>query len=154
MELSIVMLMAGLISSLAYGGYSLFVKQFYAYEKNTATAMDTRQFLYLLKKDIGQCQVLYASGTQLECEYPAQTVVYNFENNQLVLRTQVSRTDTFKLEQKDPIFSFRGQTAGVQKTVIDEIRFTSVFKKTETTTQFKKQYSNKTLMELNQLYGH
>lgn len=147
-ELSIVMLMAALISSLAYEGYTFFVKQFYTYTRTSAEMQNMRQCLHLLKKDIQTCERVYANGQSMECIKKVQTTRYDFTNDTYLLRTQGERTDTFHIAVTETRFLFRQQPISAENTVMDEAHLVTTFKNAEHEIVLKKQYSNKNLMDL------
>jgi len=154
MELSIVMLMAGLIAAMAYGGYSLFVKQFYRYSHSTDFALNSREVINLLKRDIDQCKTLYGEPGGIFCSNEKNSIVYTFNNDNCILRSQAGRTDTFGIELSAYKFSFQKQSLTGDRAVIDEIILTGQYQKMEFTATFNKQYSNKDRMELVQQNGH
>jgi hypothetical protein len=149
MELSIVMLMSGLIASLAYEGYTLFNKQLYSYAKTTSEALETRHLVQLLKHDVDACLLLKQNENKLECIYTNATTVYDFENAYYILRIQAAVTDTFKLPINEFSFLFQGSKAA---NIVDEIKFSSEYRKMDLNPIFKKQYSNKQYMEFDN--GH
>ncbi|HYG52486.1 MAG TPA: hypothetical protein VD905_16355 [Flavobacteriales bacterium] len=144
MELSVVMLMSGIIAGLAYGGYTLFTKQMYTYSKATNEAFETHHLVQLMKRDVDGCMLLTQNESVLECVYPNSITYYSFQNTNYILRTQAAITDTFKLPVNEFSFLFQGEKAG---NTVDEIRFSSEYRKMKVTPVFKKHYSNKQYME-------
>lgn len=154
MELSIVMLMAVLISTVAYSGYTLFTKQIYQHNQTSTEALELQKLLVLAKRDVWHCEWLQKNGDEVSCISEKNKIVYSFENDQYILRTQAGCTDTFKLDISGYVFLFGQQPVTAHEGYIDEIVFTGTYKKTEIKEIFKKQYSFKQLVTLNEQNGH
>lgn len=152
-ELGLVMLLAALISSLAYGSYTFLSKQFNGYTKSTTEMLEMRQCLNLLKKDIQECRRLYVNGQTLECAGEKQSIFYDLENEEYLVRTQLQRADTFRLSITGKTFTWMKQPVVPGKAIIDELVVITEFKGTNTEIKIKKQYSNQDLMVLHSIYG-
>ncbi len=153
MELSIVMLLSGLISSLAYGGYVLFGKQIHKHAKLTEQTLDTQLLMTLLKKDTYTSDKMQINGNLLLFEKENNAITYSFEDENYILRTQASITDTFKLEYTNFYTKLKSQAISTNN-LIDEFGFTVNYKKSESLISFAKNYGNKLLIEEELAHGH
>lgn len=153
MELSIVMLMSGLISSMAYGGYVLFGKQMHKHNALTEETLNTRQFLIRLKKDTYTSNQINSVGNTLEFVFDNNTITYSFEDERYILRTQSNIVDTIKMETSGFYTRLKNQ-APTNNTMIDEFGFTVNYKKNESSLAYTKNYGNKRLIEEELANGH
>lgn len=154
MELSIVMLMSGLISSMAYGGYVLFGKQIHKHNQVTEETLNTQQLLTLLKKDAYISKKIRLNQTSLLFEMEKNAIVYSFEFDNSILRMQSSVIDTFKINYTAFYTKLKNQPVSDQNNLVDEFGFTANYKKNESQLSFKKNYGNKILVEEELARGH
>jgi hypothetical protein len=106
LELTIAMLLTGLVISITYASYNLIVKSHLSFSKknNELTVLTTLD--YLLKKDIAQAVLITKTATGIILIKRDVRVHYQFQPDFIVRVT--TRSDTFKVKTDDIIATFEG----------------------------------------------
>lgn len=150
LELSIVLLMSGIIASMAYSGYNLLTKQYYSNGEMGKEQIKQQTFLYLLKKDITTSKTITHTHTIVYCLQSMDTIQYDFGHNEFILRTTRHTCDTFALLHTDPAFTLKGMPS---QALIDKISLDVTTMEQTYPLELTKQYDSKSLIEYSSL-GH
>lgn len=141
-ELSVTLLISGIVIGIAYYAYSLFLNQ---YRKQEAKSSFLREYLLVQKTiqtDIDQSESITNLGSSLMFRKVKDSkVIYNFAND-FIYRETLSGTDTFRIKKTEYHFS----TVNENSDLISEIQIVFDLKLGKLQANFKKTYSAQQLI--------
>jgi prepilin-type N-terminal cleavage/methylation domain-containing protein len=122
-EMLVVMVLSSIIVGIIYFSFSTIssYERRLSRQKKAVEGLET--FYYILKKDLQQSnQIAALNRDELRCGYHSgNTIEYRFFPD-LVVRTQLSRTDTFASAFSAPVFLKAGKMISSYPDIIDELQ--------------------------------
>jgi hypothetical protein len=146
MELIVVMILSGLIFSMAMLVINIVQEQGRHQERQHEEVLGVEQLSSLLKKDAYASKVIWVENQQLFFEYEEHNITYHF-NDKNICRSIVTtniHTDTFLL----PSLSFKTswQLQNIQNGRVDAIELKTKFFEQDFNIFIQKKYDYKTLL--------
>ncbi|MEM9024609.1 MAG: hypothetical protein AAGB22_12760 [Bacteroidota bacterium] len=125
MELTMTMLLTGIVFAMGWAGYRVVARQFDQYRTNRQAISDRAVILTLLRKDMALAAAVQREGNGFRAVYPySPDVVYAFQPP-LILRHDAAISDTFNLGIQDVSFRMDGNVLSGTDQLVDELVLTS-----------------------------
>jgi Tfp pilus assembly protein PilE len=152
LEVTITMLITGLLIAITYTSYSVIVKSYHSFTVKNEEMAVLVTLDHLLKRDFQQAEVISKDQDGIVLTSNDKTIKYNFKSDYIV-RTAAG-TDTFKVQTQEVNTVFENVPLNeVQETEeqnrIDELAFTLTFKNEKIPYHYHKLYSSVNLIQRN-----
>jgi len=150
LEVTITMLITGLLIGITYTSYSIVVQSYKAFSVKNDEIAVLVTLDHLLKRDFDKAEIIYKTQDGLMFKQDNQIVNYEFMPD-YILRSS-ARIDTFKVQTQAIITTFVNMPINeVQETEeqnrVDGLGFTIIYKTEQIPYLYHKQYSSVTLMQ-------
>lgn len=147
MELVVVMLISGIILSLAGGVYLTWLKTYHTWQNSKESEQSLYLFENRLSNEVTNCRYIQQKGANISLDFEnRKPICYQFEDS-LVIRNTENITDTFFFQIENSSFR-KIQTK--QFELVDCISFTAILKGDNFPVNILKIYPNETLYNLTQ----
>ncbi len=150
MEVTISMLITGILIVMTYTVYNIVVKTYHGYNDKQANSAVLLRIDELLRDDFRRAEKIFTNQNHIIMQRGETQVDYNIESNYIVRSTEI--VDSFKVNTIDVIKSFEGdlanQDAGPQ--VIDELQLNVLYDNKTFPYHYRKQYSATNLIKITQ----
>jgi Tfp pilus assembly protein PilE len=152
LEVSITMLITGLLIAITYTSYSIIVKSNLQFNTKNDEMGVLISLDHLLKRDFDKAESIYKNENGIYMKGRSIAVNYEFTPSYIVRHS--SRIDTFKVQTQDIITSFENvPLTEIQETEeqnrIDELGFTLTYKGAQIPYIYHKLYSSANLINRN-----
>lgn len=152
LEISVALLLSGVLVSIAYSGFGYLTKQYFRNDEKSTAYAEINRLNALLKKDFLMSEKIMGKGEKLEIKYKDKNTVYVFD--QYILRTQAEVTDTFHVEPETYTYGFSGQEQFISGGLVDELQLHFTYKSRTFTAVFSKTYGTDELLKTELIHGH
>jgi len=160
LEVTITMLIAGIVISIAYTAYGIISKSFLGFKSKNEDMAMIANIDHLLKRDFDRADMILSGNSGIELrQYGKPVIHYEFANAYIVRRSIT--TDTFKVINRDVKMYFEHQgksisedTDATNENRIDELSLMIDYKDEAISCNFYKQYSSANLMQSNAYVIH
>jgi prepilin-type N-terminal cleavage/methylation domain-containing protein len=117
-ELIMVMVLLGIISSLAFSSLGIFAQNFEFFRKISSRNHEITLLEKLMTKDVFGANFVLSNGTnELQCKNPNHEVKYEFSMDKILRRSE--NVDTFHLKSN----SFNVEYLGNSTEIVDKLSF-------------------------------
>lgn len=152
LEVTIAMLIAGVLIAITYTSYSIIVK---SYGSFTHKNQDMAQLVRLdewLKKDFAHAEIVQKDSAGIVLNSADRHIKYKFDPD-FIVRIEI-RTDTFKVKPETVITSFEDQPVNELPTTeelnrLDDLQLDILFQDEKIPYHYHKQYSSANLINRN-----
>jgi len=157
LEVTITMLIAGIVISIAYTAYGIISKSFLEFKSKNEDMAMIANIDHLLKRDFDRADMILSGNSGIELRQYGKSVIYYEFANAYIVRKSIT-TDTFKVVSRDVKMYFEHQamnssedmdTTDAGSNRIDELSFMIDYKDETISCHFYKQYSSVNLMQSN-----
>jgi hypothetical protein len=144
MEVSVVMLIAGLVIGMTYTIYSIVVRSYQGYNKKHTDMAVLIRLDELIKKDFWRAERVLANRNHLIIEKAHEIVEYEIEPDYVVRSAGI--IDTFKIKTENVVINFEGEaitetSSFEENQIIDELQLNAIFEGKSFSYHYQKQYS-------------
>ena len=148
-EVTIAMLITGLLIAITYTSYSIIVKSYQAFSTKHEDLVVLNNIDHLLKRDFFKAEIIYKTNDGIELKQNNVIIAYEFKPDYVVRHTV--RIDTFKVQTQALITTFENLPINdVQDTEeqnwIDGLSFMLVYKNEQIPYIYHKMYSSVNLI--------
>jgi Tfp pilus assembly protein PilE len=152
LEVTITMLIVGLLIALTYTSYSIIIKSYHAFKDKNDRMMILVSLDHVLARDFERADRITKDADGITMNGNAQVIKYTFSPD-FITRT-TNKIDTFKVQAQDVNAAFENMTVNEvleteEQNRIDELTFTAVFQDEKIPYQYHKQYSSDNLIKRN-----
>jgi Tfp pilus assembly protein PilE len=152
MEVTITMLITGLIIGITYTSYSIVIKSYQSFTTKNENMAVLVSLDHVLKRDFERADSIFKDSAGITLKRDNIAIKYVFMPD-FVVRNSV-RTDTFKVQTQDVMTTFENVPiieiqATSEQNRIDGLDFTLVFQNEKIPYHYRKLYSSENLIERN-----
>jgi hypothetical protein len=152
MEVTVTMLIAGMLISITYTIYSIVSKSYLSFAKKNVDMAVVVTLDKLLRKDFAHADIILKDNDGISVNSTAHFIKYHFDPN-FITRTDI-RTDTFKVKNEMVITSFEAQPVNEvneteEQNRLDDLEFILLFQNEKIPYHYHKQYSSVNLIQRN-----
>lgn len=150
MEVTVAMLITGIVIVMTYTVYSIVVKSYHNYNDKHAKDAVLIQVDGLLQNDFRRAENIYADQNHLVLEKEGVKVDYQFEINYIVRSSIIA--DTFKVNVNNVVLSFESSAVmemsdNANRKIIDEMQLNITYDYKNFPYHYRKQYSSADLIK-------
>ncbi|HEY8402746.1 MAG TPA: hypothetical protein VIK89_15865 [Cytophagaceae bacterium] len=145
MEMIVVMLLGGIVISIAFTSFRILSTQYNHYQKSNGEIADIALLNKLMSRDISEAEMLVRTYDGFECRGGRRRVVYQLDGHYLLRHYLI--TDTFPIKPLEVKFSFLGQPQEIPEYPIDQFEFSGGVGDEVLFFSFQKLYGADILME-------
>ncbi|HAL80964.1 MAG TPA: hypothetical protein DCO83_01020 [Mucilaginibacter sp.] len=152
MEVTITMLITGLIIGITYTSYSIVIKSYHSFTIKNDNMAVLVGLDHVLKRDFDRADSILKDSAGITIKKNDVSIKYIFMPD-FIVRNSV-RNDTFKVQTQDVITTFENITniemqATAEQNRIDGLDFTLMFQNEKIPCHYRKLYSSENLIERN-----
>jgi len=152
MEVTITMLITGLIIGITYTSYSIVIKSYHSFTTKNDSMAVLVSLDHVLKRDFDRADSILKDSAGITIKKNDVSIKYIFMPD-FIVRNSV-RNDTFKVQTQDVITTFENITniemqATAEQNRIDGLDFTLVFQNEKIPYHYRKLYSSENLIQRN-----
>ncbi|MDB5122339.1 MAG: hypothetical protein JWP94_468 [Mucilaginibacter sp.] len=150
MEVTVTMLVAGILIGITYTMYSLIYKSYGAFDRKNQDMVVLASLDGVLARDFNRAEFVLKDTDGLSLRYNGHRIRYQFEPD-YVTRTD-TRTDTFKVKAEEVTTSFDGKPANqgfpaAEQNKVDELALSILYGKERIPFHYFKSYSSANLFQ-------
>lgn len=148
-EVTIAMLITGLLIAVTYTSYSIIVKSYQAFSTKHEDLVVLNNIDHLLKRDFFKAEIIYKTSDGIQLKQNNTEIGYEFKPGYIV--RHAVRIDTFKVQTLEVIATFENLPitdvqAVEEQNRIDGLSFTLVYKNEQIPYIYHKMYSSVNLI--------
>jgi Tfp pilus assembly protein PilE len=152
LEVTITMLIAGLLIALAYTSYLIVIKSYHAFKDKNEHMVMLTGLDHVLARDFDRAEFISKNDSGIILKDKTRRITYTFTPD-FVARTS-NKTDTFKVQAREIYTAFENiPVTAIQPTEeqnrVDELSFTLFFQDGKIPYHYLKQYSSGNLIKRN-----
>lgn len=149
MEVTIAMLLAGIVIMITYTVYTIVIRAYGAYNRKNIEVATQLRLDELIKKDFAKSAVILRTDSGMVCKTESGAVIYKIAPA-LIIRTY-GITDSFNVRLDNVTFSYEEKVieAGKDSALIDGLRLAMRFRNDLNSYYYHKHYSAAELFKLN-----
>jgi Tfp pilus assembly protein PilE len=152
LEVTITMLIAGLLIGITYASYSIVIKSYHSFTMKNDAMASLVSLDHLLKRDFDQADVIFKEPDGVSIKKEDKTIKYIFSTDFIV--REAARIDTFKMQTTDINTTFENAAineiqATDEQNRIDQLDFVLIFQTEKIPYHYHKLYSSENLVQRN-----
>ena len=152
LEVTITMLIAGLLIGITYASYSIIIKSYHSFTIKNDDMTIIVSLDHLLKRDFDQADTIFKEPDGISVKKDVKIVKYTFRTDFIVRES--ARIDTFKVQAIDVTAMFENTAvneiqATAEQNRIDQLDFVLIFQTEKIPYHYRKLYSSENLVQRN-----